>query len=165
MADFIEVAGKGLLGGNSIAGLGSLSSAGVSTLANLPRGEFYYAEETVSIVGNASTTATATKLIQPNSLVLFCGAKIGTALVTATTVSVVATSDTTNSVLIGAFTTYTAGYEPVLPGRQWLASNSNAASGPFFIAASGLTVKYTGTPTAGTIRLWVFGLKFSAPAA
>jgi hypothetical protein len=160
MPNIVEV-GQNVLGGPEQLGLSSLSS-GVATAVSIGKGEFYYAEETITLSGSGSTAGTSS-LIQANSLILCCGAQVGTALTGATTVSVVATSDTTNSVLVTGFTTYTAGYNAPM-GAPWLASNSNAASGPFFTAASTVTVKYTGATPAGTVKVWVVGVKFTSPS-
>lgn len=161
MGNIIEV-GKSILGGESVQGLSTLSSGVASALVKAECQPFY-SEETITLSGSGSTASTQA-LIPANSLLLGVGAIVGTALTGATTVSVVATSDTTNSVLIAAFTTYTAGYKPPM-GAPWLASNSNAASGPFFTAAQTVTVKYTGATPAGTLKVWMFGLKFTAPAS
>lgn len=160
MPNIIEVGTAGIMGPLSV-GVSSASS-GVSSLIAFPKAEFYYAEETVTLTGSGSTAST-TNLIQANSLLLAVGAQVGTALTGATTVSVVATADTTNSVLVTAFTTYTAGYNAPI-GAPWLASNSHAASGPFYTAAGTVTIKYTGTTPAGTLKVWVYGIKFSNPA-
>jgi len=163
MANFIEIGGS-ILGGAPAFGTGTITSAGVASLANLPKGEFYYAEETVTC---ASTSVETTNLlIQANSLILFAGAKIGTAVTGGVSdMSVVATDDTSNSILVSAFNTFTAGFEAITVGCQWLASNSHAASGPFFTTADTVTLQWSTAATAGTVRIWVYGIKFSGPAA
>lgn len=172
MADFVEVAGHSILGGASSIGKSTQSSSTLlfSDLA-VGNAQFYCAQEEITLA-DAATTDSTLKLLQANSIILAVSYYF-TQAVAATDILTVGFGDSSTATRFGS---KSASANAIAVGSNGVLSThlttgiASATTGLFQASAASLRLTPTKSGgsfgiTSGKVRVCVYGIKFTAPAA